>query len=474
MNAMLSKLGTLGIGIVLARVLGPESFGTFSIALVALVAVLSFNELGVSLAIVRWPGDPSRIVPTVNTISVGSSALFCAAAYFAAPHFTSAMGDPSATVVVQVLILSVLINGIVASPAALLQREFREKTRLGIDQVNVWVGAVLSLVLAFAGMGAMALAVGRLVGSLISGAMFLAKSPLPYRFGLDPAHFGHLLRFGLPLAGTSIVFFVVGYADQLSAGILLGPIALAFYTMAFNLSNWPVSIFAQPLRRVAPAVLSSVQQDKEAMHSSLVSIIAVVAAAALPGVFFLAGVATPLVRFVYGSDWVPAAAALAWLVVAAMCKIFSDLSYDYLVVRGKSGRILMIQTGSMLILIPVLVAGATWYGLPGLAGAQAMVAALVVLPLYFWCLSREGISLRGIFYATWVSLLASLAVGGASLTVALWLPGDFLMLLFAGVLTAAVTGLLLFLRRSDLGTLRRIGRSTPAKPVEMLAKGSAG
>ena len=226
LNTVVSKVGTLGIGIVLARMLGPESFGTYAVALVALMAVLSFNELGVSLAIVRWPGDPAAIVPTVNTISVAGSFLFCTGAMLAAPAFTAAMGDPGATDVVRILILSVFINGVVASPAALLQRDFKEKTRLGIDQVNVWTGAVLSIVLALTGMGAMALAVGRVAGSLVSGAMFLAASPMPYRFGLDRSQLGPLLRFGLPLAGTSIIFFAVGYADQLTAGAMLGPAAL--------------------------------------------------------------------------------------------------------------------------------------------------------------------------------------------------------------------------------------------------------
>ena len=44
--------------------------------MVALLAVLTFNELGVSLAIVRWPGDPRAIAPTVTTISIASSASF--------------------------------------------------------------------------------------------------------------------------------------------------------------------------------------------------------------------------------------------------------------------------------------------------------------------------------------------------------------------------------------------------------------
>ncbi len=73
LNTIVSRLGTLAIGIVLARVLGPEAFGTFAVATVAMLAILSFNELGVSLAIVRWQDDPATIAPTVNTISVLSS-----------------------------------------------------------------------------------------------------------------------------------------------------------------------------------------------------------------------------------------------------------------------------------------------------------------------------------------------------------------------------------------------------------------
>src|ERR1700754_3553658 len=125
-NTVLGRLGTLGIGIALARLLGPQEFGTYAVALIALMAVLSFNELGVSLAIVRWPGDPRDIAPTVNTISLIASAMIAAATYFLAGPFASAMGEPDATPVVQLLGLSVIISGAVAAPAALMQREFMQ------------------------------------------------------------------------------------------------------------------------------------------------------------------------------------------------------------------------------------------------------------------------------------------------------------------------------------------------------------
>ena len=145
LNTIVSRVGTFAIGIALARILGPEEFGTFAVALLALMAVLSFNELGVSLAIVRWPGDPKKIAPTVQTLCTASSVIFFLGAVALAPAFCAAMGSPDATGVVIVLAFSVIINGLVAVPAALLQREFRAGRRMVADQVMSWLGAIISI-----------------------------------------------------------------------------------------------------------------------------------------------------------------------------------------------------------------------------------------------------------------------------------------------------------------------------------------
>jgi O-antigen/teichoic acid export membrane protein len=457
LNTVLSRVGTLGIGIVLARVLGPESFGTFAVALVALMAVLSFNELGVSLAIVRWPGNPAKIVPTVNTISVVGSAVFCGAAVLAAPVFTSAVGDPEATDVIRILIISVFINGVVASPAALLQRNFREKTRMGIDQVNVWVGAAVSLALALAGVGAMALAVGRIAGGLVAAVMFLRASPLPYRFGLDRDYLMPLLRFGLPLAGTSIIFFAIGYADQLTAGVLLGTTGLGFYVLAFNLSSWPVSILAQPLRRVAPAAFSALQHDPSGRNGTLCAIYSILLCAALPPMIFLAASSEPLINLIYGTAWLPAAAVLSWLVVAAFVKIICDLAYDFLVVLGRSGTVFMIQAGSLVVLIPALISGALLFGLAGLAAAQALVTGLVVLPCYLRQLHKAGVNLVPMAGSIWLPTTTGLAAGAFAWLMATAQPSPLLAMTSSGLVTGALTLGLLYLRRTSLGLLRTIG-----------------
>ena len=83
----------------------------------------------VSLAIVRWPGEPRRHRPTVTTISVITSMLLYVGCYLGAPLYSTAMGAPSATNVVRTLALVIVIDGFATAPIGLLQRYFRSKDR---------------------------------------------------------------------------------------------------------------------------------------------------------------------------------------------------------------------------------------------------------------------------------------------------------------------------------------------------------
>ena len=137
----------------LARLLGPHSFGTYAVASVALSIMSTFNDLGVSLAIVRWPGNPREIAPTVTTVSVITSVLLYAGCYVGAPGYAAAMGAPSATDVVRTLSLIILIDGFATTPIGLLQRNFRQDQRTIADQVNIWLGTSVTLGLAWPASG---------------------------------------------------------------------------------------------------------------------------------------------------------------------------------------------------------------------------------------------------------------------------------------------------------------------------------
>lgn len=463
LNTFVSKLGTLAVGVALARMLGPEAFGTFAVAMVALMAVLSFNELGVSLAIVRWRGDPDRIVPTVTTISVAASTLLFAAGYLVTPTYATAMGDPGATGVVRLMLVSLLVNGFVASPAALMQRRFMQKQRMVIDQFNMWIGAILSIGLATIGMGAMSLAIGRVAGSVVSAAFFIRLVPEGLRFGFDRSLLRPLLRFGLPLAGSSAVMFAAGYADQLVTGSMLGPTQLGYYVLAFNLASWPVSMFSQPLRSVAPAAFARLQEDPERMTSSLRWIVGVLAAVAFPVCFFFAGSSQAIIDVVYGEQWAASAPILAWLGLVAALRIVFELAYDYLVVLGRSRSIFVIQIVWLVVLIPGLILGAALFGVRGVAAAQFLVALVLVLPLYLRQLSSTGLPAGSLLRRLILPLTAGVATWVGASLLASFVESAWLSSIGSGLLAVIVIALTLS-RDGDVLQRLRDFRAVPKSP----------
>ena len=336
-NSVLTKVCTVGVGILLARLLGPHSFGTFAVASVALTIMSNFNDLGVSLAIVRWPGEPREIAPTVTTISVVTSAVLYGGCYIGAPAYAAAMGAPSATNVVRALSLVIVIDGFATAPIGFLQRYFRQDQRTVADQANIWLGTSVTVALALAGLGPMSLALGRIAGCLTSVILLVRFSPQPLRFGFNRREVRGLLRFGLPLAGSGVVAFAIANVDQLVVGRLLGVTALGYFVLAANLSNWPSAAFSEPIGQVAPTALARLQHDPPAMRSSFETMAALVSAVTLPVCLVEAGCAAPLIRIVYGTRWLPADQPLTWLAMLAALQIFFQLNFDYFVVLAKSG-----------------------------------------------------------------------------------------------------------------------------------------
>jgi PST family polysaccharide transporter len=453
-NTVFSRLGTLAIGVALARVLGPQEFGIFAIATVTLLAILSFNELGVSLAVIRWRDEPVTIAPTINTVSVASSAVLTALVIIGAPQISTMLGDVRATPVVQVMAISILLNGLVATSAAVLQREFMQKQRTAADQVNTWLGAGLSLFFAFLGWGAMSLAIGRLIASIVFGIMLIRWSPVPYRFGWDSAIAGRLFRFGLPLAASSIVVFASGYADQIIVGSMAGAQALGFYVLAFNLASWPVSIFSQPLRAVAPAAFSALKSEPERMSRNFARVLAILSCVAVPACLAISGAAQPVVGFVYGTAWQQAADALLWMAAFAVLRIWFELAYDYLVVQGSSGVLLLIQICSVAAALPLMLIAVRNHGQEGVAAVQFFVGLVLIAPLYLVSLHRIGVRVRSVLTSVLWPSAAGAVVWVASFGLARAIAAPLLAAVSAGAIAVVGIASLALWQRDDLRLLR--------------------
>jgi PST family polysaccharide transporter len=169
------------------------------------------------------------------------------------------------------------------------------------------------------------------------------------------------------------------------------------------------------------------------MNRAFTDVLRLLSAVALPSCLLLAGAATAIIDFVYGSAWAPAAAVLSYLGVMAAARIFFELAYDFLVIKGKSQWILIVQIGWLTVIVPALIVGAKFGGLRGVAIAQATVAVLVVLPAYALLLRHVGLQLKVIVRQVWPTLVVAVAVAGLALLITTEVSSAFLACLLSGL-----------------------------------------
>ncbi|MEV4311913.1 lipopolysaccharide biosynthesis protein [Actinocrispum sp. NPDC049592] len=454
LNTIVGRLGTFLTGIVLARLLTPHDFGLYAVAFVALMALLSLNELGVSLAMVRWPGDPERIRPTVTTISMGTSLIVYAVCWFGAPVFTAAMETPGATGIVRVLCLSALVDGLTSPVAQLVNRDFRQGLRLLVDLTNLMVTTGLTVSLATTGHGAWSLAWGQLAGNAASSLMLFGLSRKWPRFGFDRSQARELLAFGIPLAGASLLLIAMLNVDKVIAGRLLGAVALGLYVQAFNLASWPVNVFSLVVRRVSLAAFAKVQDDPGRRQEVLGKMALVLAIPTLPVCTVLGLFAWPIVSTLYGSAWVGSAVALQFLALLGVVRVASELAYDFLVALGKSRTTLWLQVIWLAALVICLPIGAWLYGIEGVAFAHAAVAVFLMLPAYTIAVMRNGISIRALAAPLARPVLGCALMVAVILVVRWFTEPSFLQLLLGGTLAALVYLPVVWPLRKSLGALK--------------------
>ena len=231
----LSKSSTLLMTVVVARILDPEEFGFFALALLVVNLFDYVKDLGVQPALVQNRRHWSALAPTGLTLSVifgvGTSVLLAATAEFSA----QALKHPELAPMIRVLAIGLGLNALSTVPSACLRRSMnfqrpadaRVRRGAGQDRAHHRAGP------------------GRVRG-LEPGlrptrrdrgddAAVLAGRPAGPEMGRDRGVAAELLRFGIPVTAVTLLAYAIYNVDYLAVGTRLGAEDLGLYTLAYRI-----------------------------------------------------------------------------------------------------------------------------------------------------------------------------------------------------------------------------------------------
>ncbi|MEU0480889.1 lipopolysaccharide biosynthesis protein [Streptosporangium sp. NPDC006013] len=460
-----TKVTTFVMGLVLARLLVPEDFGLYAIALAATTFVMHVNDVGIIAATVQWRGRVEEMAPTATVMALAFSTGIYGIFWVVAPYFAELAGSAEATPVVRLLTAIILIDGATAVRAGSLMRGFGHDRLTKANIAGSLVNAAVAVTLAANGAGAYSFACGQVAANAVTGALVLAWAGLPFRLGFDREVAARLLRFGAPLALGLGIEAVLMNADYVIVGAVLGPAALGFYLLAFNVSSWVPSVIGTALRYVTvPSFSRLAEQRPESLSLGVQRSVPLLVAFVLPVAVVTATLAPEIVAFLYGEKWAPAAGVLALLAVLLVVRMLTSLAFDILTSAGATRATVWMNLGWAVALVPALWAGTHWYGIRGAAIGHALAGLLVALPMAVLMLSRAGVRLAPVLPALVRPLLG--AVLAAAVTVALAvLVGGVTAAPLVRLCVAGAGGLLAYvLLAVPAARLRELGaRAVPAR-----------
>jgi len=457
-NSFVLRAAQFGMGVVIARIVSPHDFGVFVVALTIYAVVINVSEVGVGAAVIREVERSKQIAPTVASIALASSALLAVLMVAGSPWLASALGSSAATSSIQVLALTVVLAGVGAVPAALMNREYMQKEQFYAD-VGLFISANGVLVLlALSGAGPLALAWSRVAGQLVSTCLLVYLAPERYWPRFDPKEAKALLRFGLPLAGGNLIYFAISNLDFIIVGRLKGALQLGYYNLAFNISSWPVSVFSSVLNSVTLPTLARVRNSKSELRRHLMAGMSALSAAAFPVTALCVALAHPLIQAVYGPQWAPAANALIVLALFGSVRLVMWLLSDVMVALGDTQTLFRLNLVWFVVLAPAIYFGVHRWGIVGAGLGQTAVAAVVILPSFLFVVRwKLECSVMDVLRAGGYPVMAALAAGVAARLVVDRIDSPWPALMTGAAIGLAVyAGLLIGWLRRLIATLRSL------------------
>jgi O-antigen/teichoic acid export membrane protein len=398
---------------VVARNLSPSDYGLVGFAGIIIGFLARFSDVGVGSAVIRRPSLSQNSLRTAFTLKAILSVCAFILAYLIAPFAHHFFQHPATGNVIRVLAFDFLVSTIGFMPMVTLTREQNYRALVVPGVASVLCRSVLAVTLILCGWKFWAVVFADVGANLAGGVANQLTRRIPVRFHFDWPDAEEYLRFGVPLLGTGILYFLIFNLDNLLVGSRMGSVQLGYYALAFTWGSFICGILYDTVNAVLLPAFSAIQHDIAAVRRwylktvDLVGFVSVIANTTL-----LANTHFFLVTFLgKGSNkWVPATSSLEILCVYGIIRAITEPLANCIMVMGRTRTLLQsnLLAGTIEVVLILLVLRTGRIELVALAVLFAYTTqAFIYLP---FLRSNLGITGKDIMVQLW-PIIPALAGG---------------------------------------------------------------
>jgi lipopolysaccharide exporter len=415
--------------VILARVLTPSDFGVVALALTFMVFLDTIKDLGLGQALIIAPSHQVKSwAQTAFGWSVVLGIALTTATVLAAPLAAQFFHRPQLTGLLALLGGNFLLRSLGATHLALARRALDYRSRTASELADVITRGTVSIALALAGVGPIALVIGYLAGTTAATIVIWHRVPWRPKLRLSTAHLRGMTSFGGMLTLVDVGQAFAHEMDYLFIGRVLGTAPLGLYSIGFRLPE----LLIINLSIVAGGVLfpAYALMDRERLQAAYLVSLRYTALLVLPVAIGLGLLARPVILTLFGHQW---DAAIPVMRVLCAYAVVVTLNIPAGTVYKVTGRAWILVAFTVPYLVLLFAALALFAPRGILAVAIVMAAMQGVFSIAGWTVASRMLD------AAPRRLLGALAPPvAAALTMAV--PLGLVVLVVPGPLPALVLG----------------------------------
>ena len=428
--------------------LTPAEVGLFSIALSAALVVSVLQDFGLSRYIAGLPDIDAQALARCSSVALLFSLVVAGTIAASAWPMAQTYHQPRLLPILLIIAGSYLFVPLAVVPLALMGRTMSFRGHFTVNVGGALAQSTVALALAAMGYSSFALAWATLANGAARGiiAQILRPAlPWPLRVdGLKP-----IVHTGSRLTTLYAIGALGSRTPDMIVGKLLGLISVGLYSRAVSLSDQFRMLISGAIGSVFYPAFARIRDRGDPLGPAYLRVVAGYTAVIWPGMTGLALCAQPIVRLLYGDNWLGVAPLLSTIALTELFLVSLPLHTDLPILLGRLNRLLIFNSVDMLMSVLLLAVFCRW-GVQG-AAASRLVYGICWVMLYARFLHGViAFDVKRLLMIYGKSALSTLAaVAPLTLTYLLWAGPATITLPVLTVATAA--GLALW-----LGTMRLI------------------
>ena len=458
-------IGTL----VIARLIPPHEIGVVFTGLLIINAFNLISDNGLSISLVVRERVTTRLVNTVFTLMMGLAVTCVVIVWTLKDPISKAFGSPRLADVLPLLSLTIVTSTITWFYTNMLQREMLWRRRFA-GQFALAVGYVaVAVPCAALGAGVWSMVAGQLAAGLASNLVLWRAYPHSVRPGFHKPEARAAVSESRPFMLQAASSFFIENMDFIAVSSILGPAAMAIYTMAYRLTQLPYQALVQPVSEATLPAYARLRDDPARSASTMLGSLRAILLVALLPLGLLAASASDFVAVILGPHWEGTGPVLAILCIWGAESVAAGMLGWYMMGSGAArfmGRINLVR---FVIVVPLIfTAVLAFSSLELVAGVLSLDVGLEMIVMSIYAHHRLHVHFQNLWAAVRTPAAATVAAVGATLAARFGLADAgvatgprFAVELVAG--GATYVGLALLLDHNAINEMRALARRAMAR-----------